>query len=132
MTIADEIIRVRDCGVVHCGVSVVRHADILQLAEEFGLHGKREAFSEITATAARALIEQVLSRDLAYRAAVMSAERAAELAERFLPQFGDRAKYFSNGSCHGGWIPVTDATFDTGVLIIGTDCSGCLWVEDED
>ena len=45
--------------------------------------------------------------------------------------------YFSNGDFFEGssshsWNPATQATFDTGVLIVGSERAGCLWVEDED
>jgi hypothetical protein len=64
----------------------------------------------------------------------MNPTRAASLWQQFLQQFdGQRLHFFSN--CRSGlhqWIPATDATFDTGVLIVGESSSGCLWVEDED
>jgi hypothetical protein len=74
---------------------------------------------------------------MAYSYPMMSVERAKELAEQFLEQFGAVAKFYSNGwtgweTGSTGWSPATDATFDTGVLIIGNDRSGCIWVEDED
>ena len=30
------------------------------------------------------------------------------------------------------WDPATTSTFDTGVLMLGTAESGCVWVADED
>jgi hypothetical protein len=30
------------------------------------------------------------------------------------------------------WTPATHATFDMGVIVIGTSKVGCLWVEEED
>ena len=30
------------------------------------------------------------------------------------------------------WDPATTSTFDTGVLILGTAESACVWVADED
>jgi hypothetical protein len=87
----------------------------------------------------------VLHRDMAYDAEVMPEARAAELADAFLAQFGPGTRYFTYGTwhlppvvrpdgvvCGPSWSPVTPATFDTGVLAIGPERSGCLWVEDED
>lgn len=87
----------------------------------------------------------VLHRDMAYNAEVMSDARAAELADAFLSHFGPGTRYFSNGTwhlppvvrpgrvvCGASWDPVTPATFDTGVLAIGPERFGCLWIEDED
>jgi hypothetical protein len=76
---------------------------------------------------------------LAYNAEIMPAARAVEFAEQFFAQFGaDGVQYYTNGTFHeqigsgAEWNPVTAATFDTGVLVIGPWRSGCLWVEDED
>jgi hypothetical protein len=81
---------------------------------------------------------------LAYDYEIMPADRAEEFSDRFLAQFGtDHIRYFTNGTFHErprprgtkavvSWNSVTSATFDTGVLIIGPQRSGCLWVEDED
>lgn len=109
------------------------------LAAEFGLAPDPASYREIEAATARRLIELILHRDLAYHAEIMPAARAAELADRFLASFGtDGVHYFTNGNCaeQGGrnwsWNPVTAATFDTGVLVVGPRRCGCLWVEDED
>ena len=137
MAIVDDILAERDCGVVHCGVSRVAHKDILVLAREFGLHDDPSAFAPITAPNAVALVASILHKDMAYSHPMMAEERAKELAEQFLEQFGAEAKLYSNGwtgweAGSTGWNPATSATFDTGVLIIGNDRSGCIWVEDED
>jgi hypothetical protein len=137
MAVVDDILAERDCGVVHCGVSRFAHQDILELAREFGLHDDPSAFVPITGSDAVALVASILHKDMAYSHPMMSEERAKELARQFLEQFGAEAKFYSNGwtgweTGSTSWNPVTDATFDTGVLIIGNDRSGCIWVEDED
>ncbi len=116
-----------------------------ELAREFGLHGELSCYKEIDETAARHLVWRVLHRDMAYNTEIMPDARAAELTDRFLAQFGPGTRYFTNGTWHllpvaeagtviagASWDPVTDATFDTGVLAISPECSGCLWVMDED
>ncbi len=137
MAVVDDILAERRCGVVHCGVSHLAHKDILKLASEFGLHDDPSVFAPITGSNAVALVASILHKDMAYSHPLMAEERAKELAERFLEQFGAEAKLYSNGWTGSetestGWNPATDATFDTGVLIIGNDHSGCIWVEDED
>jgi hypothetical protein len=57
----------------------------------------------------------------------MPEQQAEQLTERFFAQFGAGARFVTNN-----WCPATDATFDGGVLVIGPQRSGCLWVEDED
>jgi len=55
------------------------------------------------------------------------------------------ARFFTNGTFHEesrelgsnvtqgpGWNPVTEATFDTGVIVVAKRSAACLWVEDED
>jgi hypothetical protein len=131
MAIVDDILAERDCGVVHCGVSRFGHKDVLELAKEFGLNNDPSPFEPVAASNAVLLVASILHKDMAYRQPLMTEERAKELTEQFLGQFGADAKFFSNG-WPGGWSPATDATFDTGVLVIGKDRSGCIWVEDED
>jgi hypothetical protein len=45
----------------------------------------------------------------------------------------DEVKFATNAAQSlNAWTPATDATFDMGVLVIGTTKVGCLWVEDEE
>ena len=66
----------------------------------------------------------------------MTVDVATALATRFVEYCGDGAGFLTNGeialSSSGGWLPITSATFDTGVIGIGRDRLGFLWVEDED
>jgi hypothetical protein len=144
LTIAEEIIAARDCGVVHCGLSAGPSPSLAELAAEFGLAADLASYKEIDADSAKRLMELVLNQDMAYNVEIMSSTRASELAGRFLAQFGtEGVRFYTNGTFHETrgakltwsgvqWDPVTTATFDTGVLIVGPRKSGCLWVEDED
>jgi hypothetical protein len=145
MTECDEIITARKYGSVRCGLSSQPSPTVQELAREFGLRDEPSCYKEIEESSARRLVCLVLHRDLAYSAEIMLERRATELADRFFAQFGPGARYFTNGTFHeksrrlsesvtagASWAPVTEATFDTGVLIIAPGCSGCLWVEDED
>ena len=144
MEVVAEILVARDCGIVHCGVSSQPSPPLAELAAEFGLAPDLASYREIDADSARWLAKSVLNQDMAYSAQIMSVARAAELADQFLAQFGtEGARFYTNGDFHESrrqkltlsdvaWNPVTSATFDTGVLIIGLQYSGCLWVEDED
>jgi hypothetical protein len=145
MGVAEDIIAARIYGAVRCGLSSQPAPTLMELAREFGLREEQACYQEIDESAARRLIHLVLHRDLAYNAEIMPEARAAELADGFLGGFGAGTRYFSNGTWHlppvarsdrvvqgASWEPVTAATFDTGVLAIGPERSGCLWVEDED
>jgi hypothetical protein len=145
MAVSQEIITARKCGSVRCGLSSQPSPTVQELAHEFGLRDEATCYKEIEDTSARRLVQLVLHSDLAYHSEIMSESRAAELTDRFFAQFGPGARYFSNGTFHeepqwisesvkagASWESVTEATFDTGVLILAPGCSGCLWVEDED
>jgi hypothetical protein len=127
MTVADNIVAARRFGVVHCGISSQLSPNITELAGEFGLRGDSTAYREVDEATARESVKRLLHRDLAYSAEVMPEREAARLTEDFFAQFDLGSKYFTNNSC-----PVTDATFDEGVLVIGRQGCGCFWVEDED
>jgi len=139
-TVFDDILAERHCGSVHCGTA---EADSLEgIAAAFGLATDAAIYREIDRGLARSLIIELLHHDLAYRSALMSLERATDLADGFLLEAAPGAcRYFSNmaatdarafASDARAWNPATAATFDTGVLIVGGTGAACLWVEDED
>jgi hypothetical protein len=143
MGVADDIIAARRCGIVGCGLSSQPSPSLAELAREFGLSDDLSNYREIDGASARHLVGLALSQDLAYNAVVVPATQAVELADRFLAQFGtEGVRFYTNGDFHEVWLPklsrtgaswnpVTSATFDTGVLIVGPRSCGCLWVEDE-
>jgi hypothetical protein len=143
MTVVEEIIDARHCGLVRCGLSSNKSPSVSELAAEFGLGSDPGIYREIDEPEARRLIRLVLHQDLAYDAKLMSVEKASELTDGFLEQFGTgETRFYTNGKFYERgtgrwlnswtWIPATMATFDTGVLVRGATVSGCLWVEDED
>jgi hypothetical protein len=88
------------------------------------------------ADAVRAL-RRALHRDLAYDAQIMPEEVAHELALRVVRFFGQGAVFLTNqshseGQSTGSWDPVTDATFDTGIIAVGAKHVGVVWFMDED
>lgn len=145
MAVSDEIIAARIYGSARCGLSSLPSPTLQVLAREFELREDASYYKEIDESSARRLVRLVLHRDLAYHAEIMPESRAAELADRFFAQFGPGARYYTNGTFHKepqrisesvtagpSWDAATEATFDTGVLVIALESSGCLWVEDED
>jgi hypothetical protein len=131
MSICEDIIAARGAG-TRCGLSSQQSPSVDQLAEEFGLETVPSI--EIEAEEAHSIMQFVLQRSLAYNSRLMAPERAAELATLFLAQFrSEGTQYYTNGGfMRGKWMPATLSTFDTGVLVVGPRCSGCLWVEEED
>jgi hypothetical protein len=136
--IVEEIIAARIVGVTHCGLSSQPSPSISHIAREFGLDDDPAKYSKIDTETAQRLITLILSQDLAYDLEIIPIDQASDLSYRFLAEFrNEPVEYFTNGTFRLGldhitWNPVTNATFDTGVLIVGPGRSGCLWVEDED
>ena len=136
--ICDEIKTARDCGVTHCHIIEVEPMPLTELVPRFGLVFTPDAYREISKAQAETVAKRVLHRDLAYDAEIMTEPEAQALANRFFDCFDEEnAQYYTNGDYYSdgsnhSWTPATDATFDTGILVIGKSRTGCLWVEDED
>lgn len=107
-------------------------------AQEFGLSGKAAIYREIQADEAVSVLATVLHRDMAYDQQIMPAARALGLAKAFADCFPrDTARFFTNGTFGRkreapSWSPATDATFDTGVIVLSSGIAACLWFQDED
>ena len=127
MGINEDIKRLRDCGEVRCGALLYSAPTPASVAKAFDLRDDDACYREIDESTAHSFVAEVLHRDQAYSVEIMTAAHAEQLTGKFFEQFGAQARYFTNNGC-----PVTDATFDVGVLVIGVLQSGCLWVEDED
>ena len=128
----------RKGGVVHCGFDA--STTIESTTAAFELYYKEGAFSQVELREAKAIVAGVLFADLAYQSPIMEREVAEGLAEAFLrPLVAAEFEFFvtmhydfGNGRLGSAWTPVTAATFDAGVIAIGSAGSACVWVEDED
>ena len=73
---------------------------------------------------------------MAYASACMSEQQAVDMAESIVAMHAEpESKYYSNGnwSKREGWNPLTDSTFDAGLLITGANHQYfCIWFQDED
>lgn len=125
------------------GVASIEHSEsVSAIAVAFGLSSDAKCYREIDAELARAILICILHRDLAYRNEIMSLARAEELASQFIQEFGKTPCHiFTNGEFEQEagaglvlrrWNSATDATGDTGVLVLGPEESACVWVADED
>ena len=140
MGIEQDITGARGSGVI-CGTSAAAPT-LSELARSFGLREDPELYQEIDELSALRLARLILHQNMVYKSEIMPAKQAEELARKFLRLFGSESpRFYTNGTFHqpvaedspagASWQPATDATVDTGVLILGTGCSGCLWVADE-
>jgi hypothetical protein len=110
---------------------------VTDVARTFGLSIDPLVYREISESTARAIAMHVLNKDLAYHVEVVPSNEAIELVAQFFELcYTPEWRFFSNGDfspkAGESWAPATEATIDTGVLIVGSNWSGCLWVEDED
>ncbi len=133
---------VRTGGMVRGGVLQQSFARPETAARAFGLRADADIYIEVDAEEAASVLRNVIHEDMAYGYEFTPLEHAEQLAVQFLqaiPASGTR--YFTNGTfgrprespnIGPSWSPATDATFDTGVLILGSSLSACLWFEDED
>ncbi len=93
---------------------------------------------QIDAATARAVIESILHRTLAYDSDWVEPAHAKHVASTFVARFADDADFWTNGELwqrdgeSRSWSPLTLATFDTGVAAVDGDAAGILWVTDED
>lgn len=109
-------------------------------AAEFGLLSSAGIYIEVSALEAESVLRSVLHRDMAYEREIVPLDEAARLAAEFIRQFSfESAKFYTNGeygrpriNSSVGWTPATEATFDTGVLMVSPNRIACAWFMDED
>jgi hypothetical protein len=107
---------------------------VVDAARTFGLANDRAIYRSIERAEANAIATHVLHVGLAHGSVIMEVAHAAGLWQRFVALFHGQDVSFATNTCADvtSWKPATQATFDMGVLVIGTTKVGCLWVEEDD
>jgi hypothetical protein len=120
-------------GHTRCDI-VEGRMSIVEAARSFDLEGDNTTYRCVETPEAESIAIRLLRAGLAHEVEIMSLPRAKELWRRFLDVFeGQNIRLVTNASQDAtSWTPATQSTFDMGVLVIGTDKVGCLWVEEED
>ena len=82
-------------------------------------------------------LQHILFCDLAYSQPLMEQKTAQFIAESFLALFSAYdCRFCTNGSFDErsmlGWIPITESTFDHGVIAFDEKSIGMIWAQDED
>ena len=82
-------------------------------------------------------IERILCCDLAYQRPLMEEKTATFIAESFLALFSSYGcHHCTNGSFDERsmlrWSPISDSTFDHGVVAFDDEHVGIIWAQDED
>ena len=114
--------------------------------QQCGFKPLADGWQAIDAAGARRILVNILHRDMAYSIERMPPEDAARIADAVLHDaVAVPARFYTNGSydkqpetlsdrvtCGPSWNPITDATFDSGVVFVTACKIGLLWIEDED
>jgi hypothetical protein len=133
MDVCEQIRAERKYGVTRCAVVDGRFS-FVEAARLFALADDPTIYRDIERAEADAIASRILQTGLAYGLPIMGSSRADDLWARFMALFeGQGPRLVTNaGADSNTWAPATEATFDLGVLVLGTSKAGCLWVEDED
>lgn len=141
MTVSSRIVEARG-GDVIAGECVLQNASLQKAAAHFGLRFAADLYEEVDAAEAEAVLIEVLTKDMAYHSDLVPQDEAQVLASAFVSQFKNEApKFYTNGefgkrrkspSVGASWNPATEATFDTGVLVVAANHIACAWFMDED
>lgn len=126
----------RRYGEVRYTLATERSGDMGNVLIKLGLKPEPKSLVEHDRDSALAILHALLWKDMAYEDECMPEERADSLAKAFFEQHSSQGcQYFSNGnwSAREGWNPLTDSTFDAGIIIKSpTKLYVCVWFQDED
>jgi hypothetical protein len=96
---------------------------------------------------AEGILASLLHKDMAYSVEIMTLERARILTKKFFSLFSSHALYFSNSTWNeneyavpangfelglSSWAPLTELTFDSGIIICDNNRIGIAWFSDDD
>jgi hypothetical protein len=127
-------------------VTQEKHASADLAAEAFGIRALGENWREVSRSEANVVLVALLREDMAFSLRRLGDLQVRAAIDDFLGSFSPSARFFTNGNWEEGWTrskhssssfgpawtPATDATFDGGVIVIDSNLSGILWLEDED
>jgi hypothetical protein len=131
-----KIIEARDAGEFKYVIISDYSNDINRVLFRFGLIADSALLVEHSRETALSILTALLWKDMAYENACMTEAEAKKMAEEIISQNEfEGSKYYSNGNCvkRESWNPLTDATFDAGLIITGCNhIYFCIWFQDED
>lgn len=151
-SLREKIIRLgRKAGVFHLLKSDLTEFDTRQIptlldsfVTRFGFLGINDRWNEIEFLNARRIMFRIVRTDLAYDLPQVPEEVANTLVEEIIKTLDADvgSRYFTNGEYYKpisrapgigpSWQPITNATFDSGVVVLADQSIGLVWVEDED
>jgi hypothetical protein len=132
----NAVVVARKYGEVRYGVVSERTGDLSRVLGKFGLTPDASLLVEVDRETASDILQDLLWKDMAYDAECMHESEAGEMASALLRRYGEStSRFFSNRNRPraASWNPLTEATFDGGLLITGDNgIYRCIWFEDED
>lgn len=107
------------------------------LLSHFGFAHPDEDLSPISRDQAADLIAHLVAYDQAFGHPTRVIDIAEDCGHEFVGLFPRESRFFTNSADSifapiRTWRSLTDATFDSGVLVVSTSRAGVLWFEDED
>lgn len=139
MKLAD-ILKKRDCGFLRITSIRNYNYDLNIVLNNLGFVSDLKYLREIDHADATLVIKEILWKDLAYGSEMMSEKEAHDAAIELIDTYseqgtefytnGDWVNYHSKSGC--SFSPLTEATFDAGVIIRSQEFAACIWVQDED
>lgn len=149
-----EIEETRECGAVYLAMherpeNTDWEAVVLEnfVITTISLEKLSVSLVQIDKAKAQSILALLLYKDMAYESEIMPIDRADYLVERFCDLFTNKASYFSNSTRNkndyfntgkafelglNSWNPLTEATFDSGIIVCDDERIGVAWFEDED
>lgn len=123
-------------GLRHVVLSTDAGDDLDRVLSLCGLLPRRAGLVQLDRRLACDVLADVLGKHLAYGTECMPRAQAVAWAQAFIDSGSDAdSRCFANtdGGVPRQWTPLTNATFDAGLLIrLRPGRWSCLWVEDED
>ena len=131
------LIAARRFGEIRYSTASESTGSLSRLLGKFGLTPDESLLVEHDRESALEILTTLLWKDMAYGDECMPRHQAEFLAQQVLTRHeGPESRYFSNGNIAKGksWRPLTESTFDAGLVV--TDAVAqehfCIWFEDED
>jgi hypothetical protein len=152
----EEITSKRDLGEVILDIKQLTSTQTLEaenliavmdsFVTELGYNALGSRWQEINRQIAERILTFCLTKDLAYSSPMMTESEAQVIILNLFNLFPGELRFFTNlsnpesKSIMSAWNSLTDATFDTGVIIVSNEHKtptletrlGILWFKDED
>ena len=116
------------------------------VARHFGLKAIGAAWRRVDRSTAIHILRNLLEENMAVQSPRLEPDKAKLAIDEFMEAWAEDTAFFTNGTWDTGWQkskhsntlfgpdwePITQATFDSGIVALGPRIFGILWIEDED